>query len=333
MIGDPTTDTPRTVYANPWLLVIAIDFGHSAALASSIGLVNLLMPQMMPEIGADVRSIQWVQTSFLITMVILLPAVGWLGSAVGQRRLYLTSLAVFAVSTFMCTLAWNLPSLIVFRIIQAAGAGLFFPLGTPFIFDAFPARRRGFVMGISTFLMSINSLGGSVLASHLADLFGWRWGFYYLGAEALIGLVFTLAILKDRAVPGVGRFDLPGCATMAFALISLLLLITRESRGGFLTTDRIFLFSCFLASTCAFFYIEKRTAEPFVDLTLYRYPAYAAGSLIGFLVPGISIGIYHAHLSAGPASVFHFPDGAHSRAQRPFRNVVYPARGLVIRPV
>ncbi|MFT5366414.1 MAG: DHA2 family multidrug resistance protein [Candidatus Latescibacterota bacterium] len=287
----PSPETPQLHYNNPWLLVIAIDFGHSAALASSIGLVNLLLPQIMPEIGADVRSIQWVQTSFLITMVILLPAVGWLGSAVGQRRLYLTSLGIFGISTLLCTLAWNLPSLLFFRVLQGAGAGLFFPLGTPFIFDAFPAKRRGFVLGVSTLLMSINSLGGSVLASHLADLFGWRWGFYFLAVEASIGLLFSIAILKERAIPKVGRFDLPGCATMGIALISLLILITRESRGGFFTPERILLGMAFIVSTAAFFYIEKKTAEPFVDLRLYRHTAYAAGSVIGFLVPAISVGI------------------------------------------
>jgi DHA2 family multidrug resistance protein len=284
-------ETPQIHYKNPWLLVIAIDFGHSAALASSIGLVNLLMPQIMPEIGADIRSIQWVQTAFLITMVILLPSVGWLGSVVGQRRLYLTSLAIFGVSTLLCTLSWNLPSLLFFRVLQGAGAGLFFPLGTPFIFDAFPARRRGFVLGVSTLLMSINSLGGSVLASHLADLFGWRWGFYFLTVEACVGLLFSVAILKERVLPKVGQFDLPGCVTMAIALISMLLLITRESRGGFVTPERILLSLSFVMSAAAFFYIEKKTAEPFVDLRLYRHAAYAAGSLIGFLVPAMSVGI------------------------------------------
>lgn len=291
MNAQSTQDRPQVQYKNPWLLVFSIDFGHSAALASSIGLVNLLMPQMMPEIGADVRSIQWVQTSFLITMVILLPTVGWLGAMVGQRRLYLSSLAVFTLSTFLCTLSWNMPSLLIFRIIQAAGAGLFFPLGTPFIFDAFPPRRRGFVLGVSTLIMSINSLGGSVFASHLADLFGWRWGFYFLTAQASLGLLCSLSVLKDRPLPKVGKFDYLGCGTMAMSLISLLLFITSESRGAFFTPERIVLGLMFLACAGAFFYVESRTPEPFVDLRLYTYRAYAAGSLIGFIVPGISVGI------------------------------------------
>ena len=279
------------LYPNPWRLIVAIDFGQTAALGSSVGLINLLMPRIMTEISADVQSIQWVQTSFLLTMVILLPAVGWLGAAVGQRRLYLFSLGAFCLTTFMCTLAWDLPSLIFFRILQAIGAGLFFPLGTPFIFEAFPPRRRGLAMGTSILIQSITSLTGSLLASHLADLFGWRWGFYYLSAMALIGLLMSIPVIKDRAIARAGRFDLPGCLSLALALISLLLLITDKSQSGFFTPQTLSLLAIFLTSTAAFFIIETKTAAPFVDLRLYRYPVYAAGSFIGFLLPASTIGV------------------------------------------
>lgn len=283
------TSSSQTIYRHPWGLVVAINFGQTAALASSIGLINLLMPRMMTEISADVQSIQWVQTSFLLTMVILLPAVGWLGATIGQRRLYMFSTSLFCVTTLLCTLAWNLPSLIFFRILQAIGAGLFFPLGTPFIFDAFPPRKRGLVIGVSTLLQSIISLGGSVLASHLVDLFGWRWGFYYLTALAMIGLLSSIPVIPERPLPRAGRFDLPGCFSLAFSLISLLLLITRESQGTFFTPENLALLSIFVTSTTAFFIIETKTAEPFVDLRLYRFPAYAAGSVIGFMIPAATM--------------------------------------------
>ena len=96
-------------YPRPWLVVIAVNFGSIAALASSIGLINLLMPRMMAELAADVQSIQWVQTSFLLTMVVLMPAVGWVGAAVGPKRLYLSSMALFTFGTVLCTLAWDMP--------------------------------------------------------------------------------------------------------------------------------------------------------------------------------------------------------------------------------
>jgi len=140
-------------------------------------------------------------------------------------------------------------------------------------------------------LMSINSLGGSVLASHLADLFGWRWGFYYLAAMACIGIFLAGSVLKEREMPTSGKFDFIGCFTLALSLISLLLLINQQGRSVLFSPENVGLALAFLLCTGLFFYTETKTAEPFVDLRLYRHAAYAAGSFIGFLVPAVSIGI------------------------------------------
>ena len=285
------SDGIRVTYPHPWLLVVTITFGHIVALASSIGLINLLMPRMMAELSADVRSIQWVQTTFLLTMVVLLPGVGWLGATVGQKRLYLSSLGLFSVSTILCTLAWNLPSMIVFRIVQGIGAGLFFPMGTPLIFDAFPPGRRGVVLGVNVLILMIGSLSGSVLASHLADLFGWRWGFYYLAVLALVGLGLATFVLRERPVPHPGRFDLAGCLSLAGALISFILLITREDRSSYLSGYPLALICICGVSIVVFFAIETRIAHPFVDLHIYRNVAYAAGSLIGFFIPATTVAV------------------------------------------
>ena len=278
-------------YRSPWLVVVAIALGSIAVLASSMGLINLLMPRMMAELGADVRTIQWVQTAFLLTMVVLMPAVGWMGAAFGQRRLYLGSLVLFTFGTLLCTLAWNMPSMIVFRVIQGIGAGLSFPLGTPFIFDAFPPQRRGVVLGVRTLISTTGSLGGTLLAAHLADMFGWRWGFYYLLFYCVIGLTVAALVLRERPLPGPGRFDLAGCLTLAVGMISLVLLITRRDGGPLLSGPTLGLGAAFLLSTAAFFLIESRISSPFVDLKIYRYAAYAAGSFLGFFLPATSVAV------------------------------------------
>ena len=94
----------------PWLVLITVSLSAMSVLGNSIGMVSLLLPQMMAEYAVDVPSIQWVLTAFMLTMVVVMPAVGWLGSAVGQRRLYLVSVSLFTICTFACTLAWNYPS-------------------------------------------------------------------------------------------------------------------------------------------------------------------------------------------------------------------------------
>ena len=291
--SDPSAPSPPAralvSYPHPWLVVITVSFGSIAVIASSIGLINLLLPRMMAELGADIRTIQWVQTAFQLTMVVVMPAVGWMGSAVGQKRLYLASLILFSMGTLLCTLAWNVPSMILFRVVQAAGAGLFFPMATPFIFDAFPPQRRGVVLGVRMVFSSIGSMGGSILASHLADVFGWRWGFYFLLLFCAAGLTMGTLILRERPMPKVGRFDLAGCLSLAVGLISLILLITRRDGQPYLSGYPLVLTALSLLSIAAFFIIERRVASPLVDLNIYRYASYAAGGALAFFLPAVTV--------------------------------------------
>ncbi|MDA0747970.1 MAG: DHA2 family efflux MFS transporter permease subunit, partial [bacterium] len=278
-------------YPHPWLVVISVAFGSTAALASSIGLINFLMPRMMAELGADIQSIQWVQTSFLMTMVVLMPAVGWMGAAIGPKRLYLVSMALFSAGTVLCTLAWDMPSMIVFRVLQSVGASFFFPMGVPYIFDAFAPRRRGAVLGVSALINSLGSLGGTIFASHLADVLGWRWGFYYLLPLSGIGLILGLFVLKDRPESPAGRFDLPGFLSLAAALISFILLISRRSGEPLITGENLFLLSVCISATLVFIVAEKHSAAPFVNLSIYRHIAYAAGSVLSFMVPATAVAV------------------------------------------
>ncbi|MDP6775829.1 MAG: DHA2 family efflux MFS transporter permease subunit [Candidatus Latescibacteria bacterium] len=278
-------------YPRPWLAVITVSFGSIAVMAASIGLMNLLLPRMMAELGADIRSIQWVQTAFMLSMLVLMPAVGWLGAAVGQKRLYLASLAIFGGGTVLCTLAWNIPSMIACRVVQGIGAGLLFPMGTPFVFDAFPPQRRGVVLGVRIVISSIGSLGGSVLAAHLADVFGWRWGFYYLLVFCAAGLAMGSLVLRERPLPEPGRFDLAGYLSLGVGLVSFVLLITQRDGQSALSGSTLGLAALCIFSIAAFFIIERHIAYPFVDLGIYRHTAYAAGCVLAFLLPGTTVAV------------------------------------------
>lgn len=272
------------------MVVVSVSFGAIAVLSTSIGLISFLLPNMMAELGADIRHIQWVQTAFMLTMVVLLPTVDWLGAIFGQKRLYLFGLTIFTLSTILCTFAWNLPSMILFRVIQGIGAGLFFPLGTPFIFDAFLPQRRGIALGVNTLLFGLGSILGSSLVAYLADIFGWRWGFYYLIPLSTISLILGIRLLRERPLPKPGRFDITGCISLAISLISFVLFITQKDVWSF--KSNVFLGLIFILSTIIFFIVENHTTSPFVDLTIYRHSPYLAGSILGFLVSSASVGIY-----------------------------------------
>jgi DHA2 family multidrug resistance protein len=278
-------------HTHAWLILITVSLSAMSVLSHSIGMISLLLPRMMSEFAIDVQSAQWVLTSFMLTMVVIMPAVGWIGDVFGQRNLYLGSLLLFTGCTFACTLAWNYPSLIFLRVIQGIAAGCFFPLTTPFIFDSFPEGRRGFVLGVSNLTLITGSTLGSLIASTLADSFGWRWGFYYTLVLCTSALTIGYVLLRDPPRSPVGRFDFLGAVTLGTAIVSAVLLVTQQNVPLGLNTRTLTLVTLCTVSAVTFIFVELRSKSPLVDLGIYRYTTFAAGSFLGFIVPATTTAV------------------------------------------
>ena len=113
------------------LTLVAHHRGDAGALTVSlnIGVLNVAIPSMMSSLSTDLNRIQWVLTSFAITQAVLVPAVGWLGARLGTKRLFLLSTFTFITGLALSGLAWDVNSLIFFRIVQGIGGGPLMPLG------------------------------------------------------------------------------------------------------------------------------------------------------------------------------------------------------------
>ncbi len=272
-------------HEHAWLVLVTVSLSALSVLSNSIGMISLLLPRMMSEFAIDVQSAQWVLTAFMLTMVVIMPAVGWLGDVFGQRCLFLSSLGVYSLCTFACTLAWNFPSLIVLRIIQGIAAGCFFPLTTPFIFDSFPEGKRGYVLGVSNLTLITGTTIGSLIASTLSDQFGWRWGFYYTIVLCISSLFMGYLLLRDPPRSAVGRFDFAGAVTLGTAVVSAVLLVTQRNVPIGFNTRTLSLVLLGAVSAISFVWIELRSKAPLVDLSIYKHAAFTAGSTLGFIVP------------------------------------------------
>src|SRR5208337_4739215 len=115
---------------------------------------------------------------------IVLPLSGWLSSIMGRKRFYMSCVAVFAISSFLCGLAPNLAMLVVFRILQGAGGGGLQPIEQAILVDTFPAAKRGMAFGAT--------LGGWI-----TDSFSWRWIFFINIPVAILSLLMTSRLIQD----------------------------------------------------------------------------------------------------------------------------------------
>ncbi|MEE8290656.1 MAG: MFS transporter, partial [Candidatus Tectomicrobia bacterium] len=133
----------------------------------NIGVLNIAIPSMMSSLGSDLARMQWVQTGYQIAQVVMIPAVGWLGAQLGTKQLYLLSMFAFIGSSCLCGLAWDVNSLIFFRVLQGLAAGPIMPLGMSILQSTFPPHKRGFAMGLSNFSFSFGPAIAPALGGHL----------------------------------------------------------------------------------------------------------------------------------------------------------------------
>lgn len=168
--------TARSPYEH-WWITAAIMIGYTTV-GLSVTVVNLAFPQIMTSLRADLDQMQWVQTGYMIVTAVMMPSVSWLGSHLGNRKLYLIAFSGYVGGSILCGLAWDVNSLIVFRLLQAVFAGPIFPVTQVMLFEAFPENKRGLAMGISSLGFSFGPMVGPVLGGYLLDVASWRTVFY-----------------------------------------------------------------------------------------------------------------------------------------------------------
>jgi EmrB/QacA subfamily drug resistance transporter len=245
--------------------------------------VQLAFPHIMLSLRADLDDMQWVQTSSMIMQAVMMPSVGWLGSRLGNRRLYLLSLGIFVGGSILCGMAWDVYSLIAFRVVQAIGSGPLFPLTQTIMFQTFPEEKRGLAMGVNSLGFSFGPMVGPVIGGYLLEHASWRTVFYINVPVGILGLILAYLVLPYPQRRESRSLDVLGLLSMAMFLVTFLLAITQGREEGWNSQYIVTLLAVAVVAGVGFVVIELRQTEPFVELRLYKNFAFAMASLVVFL--------------------------------------------------
>ncbi|MGD9484519.1 MDR family MFS transporter [Streptomyces sp. TRM70308] len=238
--------------------------------------------------GADVTGVQWVTTAYLLAVVTAVPASGWLADRFGGRRTWLVAVGVFVLGSALCALAWSLPSLIAFRVVQGLGGGLLPPTGQALLARVAGPGRTGRVISVVAVVPLLSPVLGPLAGGAILGVAPWPWLF-------LVNLpVGVLAILLARrhvpAVPPSTRraaFDLRGAALLSPGLAVLVLGLTEVAHGRALPAA--IGVSAGLAMLAGFTVHGLRTRRtPLIDPRLFARPPFGAAAL-ALLVLGASV--------------------------------------------
>ncbi len=265
-----------------WWITAALMLGFTTA-GLSVTVVQLALPHMMTSLRADLSVMQWVQTASMIMQAVMMPSVGWLGARLGNRRLYLLSLGIFVGGSVLCGMAWDVYSLIAFRVVQAIGAGPLFPLTQSIMFETFPEEKRGLAMGINSLGFSFGPMIGPVLGGYLLEHADWRTVFYINVPVGIVALILASMVLPAPRRREAPPLDLMGLFSMAVFLVTLLVAITQGQEEGWSSSYILMMLGIATASGVAFVLAETRSSTPFVELRLYKNVAFTMASLVVFL--------------------------------------------------
>ena len=248
-----------------------------------MGSVNIALPNMMTNLRADVSQIQWVLTAFMVARTVVMPTLGWLGSRLGNRRLYLSSLLVYLAASMLCGLSWNLETMICFRVLQGMSAGYLTPLGMSILHETYPPGQRGMAMGFFMAGMSFGPAIGPSLGGYLVEHLSWRAVFYLNLPIGLVALAGSLLVRLPESEQRQSRdLDLLGLVTMTTFVVSLLLAVSQARLYGWGSTYIMTLLVIAGASLLAFIAAEWGYAAPMVSLQVFGNGQFVLGALANF---------------------------------------------------
>ncbi len=242
-------------------------------------IVNVAVPVLSSELDASARVVQWVVTAYLVSVAVAIPVSGWAGDRFGTKRMFVFSLALFTISSGLCAVAWNIESLIVFRALQGVGGGFLMPLTQTMVFRAFPQQERSRAAGILVVPTTFAPASGPVLGGLILDFLSWQWIFLVNIPVGVLGIALALAFLREQREPDPGRVDIPGLVLASGGLALFLYALAEVGERGFGDAQVLGLGGGGLLLLTAFVFVERRTAEPLIDVRLFLNRMFAVANL------------------------------------------------------
>lgn len=247
-----------------------------SALDSSI--VNVSIPAIMADFGVSLDDIEWVVTSYMLAFAALMPLTAWLRDRMGHKSLYIASLTVFTAGSVFCGLAWNLPTMIIARVIQAIGGGAITPTGMAMITETFEPKERGKALGYWGMGAVMGPAFGPTVGGYLTKSFGWPSIFLVNLPIGIVGVFFAMKILRPDKPPQSEHrpFDAAGFVFLAIFLVAFLLTMSKGETEGWGSNYIITCIAFALVGITGFLLVELQVENRIMDLNLLTDPVFSA---------------------------------------------------------
>jgi DHA2 family multidrug resistance protein len=269
---------------NKWIVALTVMLPTLIEIVDT-SVVNVALDHIRGSLSAGIDESTWTITSYLVSNAIIIPLTGWLSRVFGRKRYLIFSITLFTVSSFLCGAAWNLQSLIAFRILQGIGGGALQPISQSILLETFPPYQHGIAMAVFGIGIMFGPIIGPLMGGWITDNWSWEWIFYINVPIGIISILMTIFFIVDP--PYMKRMkmkiDYWGLCLLALGLGCLQVVLDKGQQENWFDSGFIVSLSIVSASSLILFVIvELFTEQPVVNLRTFKNTTFTMGNLIMF---------------------------------------------------
>jgi EmrB/QacA subfamily drug resistance transporter len=303
---ETSLSTPRIV-TNPWIILLVLSFGFFMILLDTT-IVNVAIPSMIDGLHASLDQVLWVLNGYILAYAVLLITTGRLGDMVGPKKLFMSGLVIFTLSSAACGIAQSPNELIAFRVIQGIGGAILTPQSLSIITSIFPPEKRGGAFGVWGAVAGLAAVTGPTLGGFLTTTFTWRAIFYVNVPIGIVVTILAFLLMPELTVHRKHDLDVQGVVLSAvglFGVVSGLIEGERYHWGpiwnvgnfsiGSIHASLISIPTILAAGVIvliAFIIWEARESEPLLPLSLFRDRNFTVANIVSAIVSFGMFGLF-----------------------------------------
>jgi len=252
-----------------------------------ISIVNVALSDIRASFGTPIDQIGWVSTGYMMANIVVIPMTGWLQRRFGFRRYFSTSVLIFTIASALCGLAWNLPSLVLFRVLQGIGGGAIIPTSQAILFARYPRAQHGMAAALFGLGAITGPLLGPTIGGYMIDWASWHW--IFLVNVPIGALAFALARGSLREVRlAAPRVDVAGAVLITAAAMAAIYGLVAAAHHPWSSAAVRVPIALALALTAVFVFVELSVEQPLLPMRILRIRSLVVTSVIrGFMAMGM----------------------------------------------
>jgi EmrB/QacA subfamily drug resistance transporter len=246
-----------------------------------VTVVNVALPSLGRELGADVSGLQWTVDAYTVVMASLLMFSGSMADRLGRKRTFILGLSVFSAASLLCSLAPTIEFLVAFRVLQAVGGSMMNPVAMSIITNTFTdPRERAQAVGVWGAMFGISMALGPIVGGALVSSIGWRSIFWINIPIGLAAIALTLRFIPESKAPRARRFDPVGQVLVMVLLATVTFGIIEAPSRGWASPLILGMFAASALALVGLLRYEPRREEPLIDLRFFESIPFASSIVI-----------------------------------------------------